>query len=60
MTKDEIIDLIRNQEAELYQDFLEMRQRFGADDKSTRYTAAQWNAISNLLDKIEENEELSK
>ena len=56
MTKDEILELIRNEEVELYQDFLEMRQRFGADDRGTRYTAAQWNAISNLLDKIEENE----
>lgn len=56
MNKEQLLDLIRSQEAELYQDFLEMRQRFGADDKSTRYTAAQWNAISNLLDIIEENE----
>jgi hypothetical protein len=56
MNKEQLLELIINQEAELYQDFLEMRQRFGADDKSTRYTAAQWNAISNLLDKIEENE----
>lgn len=56
MNKEQIIELIRSQEAELYQDFLEMRQRFGADDKSTRYAAAQWNAISNLLETIEEHE----
>lgn len=41
MNKEQIIELIRSQEAEMYQDFLEMRQRFGADDKSTRYAAAQ-------------------
>ena len=56
MTKEQILELIKSQEAELYQDFLEMRQRFGADDKSTRYAAAQWNAISNLLETIEEHE----
>jgi len=53
MNKEQIIELIRSQEAEMYQDFLEMRQRFGADDKSTRYAAAQWSAISNLLEIIE-------
>jgi hypothetical protein len=56
MNKEQIIDLIRSQEAEMYQDFLEMRQRFGADDESTRYAAAQWNAISNLLETIQDNE----
>ncbi len=56
MTKEQIIDLIRSQEAEMYQDLLYMRQRFGADDKSTRYAAAQWAAINNLLDKIQDEE----
>ena len=56
MTKEQIIELIKIQEAELYQDFLEMRQRFGADDESTRYAAAQWAAINNLLDTIQDNE----
>jgi len=57
MSKEQIIELIKSQEAELYQDFLEMRQRFGADDESTRYAAAQWNAISNLLETIQDNED---
>ena len=56
MTKEQILDLIRSQEAEMYQDLLYMRNRFGADDKSTRYAAAQWNAISNLLDTIQDEE----
>ena len=60
MNKEQLLELIRNEEAELYQDFLEMRQRFGADDKGTMHTAAQWFAITTLIDKIEENEELSK
>ena len=60
MNKEQLLELIQNQEAELYQDLLEMRHRFGADDKATRYAAAQWAAINNLLDTIQENEELSK
>lgn len=56
MTKEQLIDLIRSQEAEMYQDLLEMRHRFGADDKATRYAAAQWAAINNLLDTIQEHE----
>ena len=60
MTKDEILELIRNEEAELYFQLLEQRDSFGANDKGTMHTAAQWFAITTLLDKIEENEELSK
>jgi hypothetical protein len=60
MNKEQIIELIRNQEAELYFQLLEQRDAFGANDKGTMHTAAQWFAISNLLDKIEENEELNK
>lgn len=56
MTKEQILDLIRSQEAEMYQDLLYMRERFGADDKATRYAAAQWAAINNLLDTIEDEE----
>lgn len=56
MTKDEILELIRNEEAELYFQLLELREMYGVNDRSTRHTAAQWNAITTLLDKIEENE----
>jgi len=56
MTKEQIIELIRSQEAEMYQDLLYMRERFGADDKATRYAAAQWAAINNLLDTIQDEE----
>jgi hypothetical protein len=27
-----------------------------SDDRGTRHTGAQWNAITTILDKIEENE----
>ena len=56
MNKEQILDLIRSQEAEMYQELLDMRERFGADDRGTRFAAAQWNAISNLLETIEDNE----
>ena len=56
MNKEQILDLIRSQEAEMYQDLLYMRQRFGADDRGTRHAAAQWAAINNLLDTIQDEE----
>ena len=56
MTKDEILELIRNEEAELYFQLLEQRDAFGVNDRGTMHTAAQWNAITTILDKIEENE----
>lgn len=56
MNKEQIIELIRSQEAEMYQELLDMRERFGADDRGTRFAAAQWAAINNLLETIEEHE----
>ena len=60
MTKEEILDLIRNEEAELYFQLLELREMYGVNDRSTKHAGAQWNAITTLLDKIEENEKASK
>lgn len=56
MNKEQIIELIRSQEAEMYQELLDMRERFGANDRGTLHSAAQWNAISNLLELIENAE----
>lgn len=56
MNKEQILELIRSQEAEMYQELLEMRERFGANDRGTLHSAAQWNAISNLLELIENAE----
>jgi hypothetical protein len=56
MTKEEILELIFNEERELYAELLEQRKYFGYDDRGTLHTQAQWGAISNLKDKIEENE----
>jgi hypothetical protein len=56
MTKEQIIDLIKAQEAELYTEILEMREAFGATDRGTLNTQARWGAIANLLETIEEHE----
>lgn len=56
MNKEQILELIRSQEAEMYQELLEMRERFGPNDRGTLHSAAQWNAISNLLELIENAE----
>lgn len=56
MNKEQIIELIRSQEAEMYQELLEMREAFGPNDRGTLHSAAQWNAISNLLDTIQDEE----
>lgn len=56
MNKEQILELIRSQEAEMYQELLEMREAFGPNDRGTLHSAAQWNAISNLLELIENAE----
>ena len=58
MNKEQIIELIRSKEAELYAELLEMRAAFGANDRGTLHTQAQWGALINLLDTIEENESI--
>jgi len=56
MTKDEILELIFNEERELYAELQEQRRWYGYDDRGTLHTQAQWGALVNILDKIEENE----
>jgi hypothetical protein len=56
MNKEQILELIRSKEAELYAELLEQREYFGANDRGTLHTQAQWGALVNLLDTIEENE----
>ena len=53
MTKEQIIQLIKDEEQRLYAEYLELREAFGNDDRSTRYAATQWNAVLNLLEQIE-------
>ena len=56
MDKEQILELIRATEAELYTELLEMRDAFGPTDRGTLNTQARWGAIVNLLDTIEEHE----
>jgi hypothetical protein len=54
MNKQQILDLIRKQEQELYSEYLELRRDYGYEHIATRYAAAQWNAVLTILDKIED------
>ena len=56
MNKKQIIELIKNEEEYLYFEFTELREMYGREHESTTYAAAQWNAISNLLELIENAE----
>lgn len=58
MNKEQILELIRKQEQELYTDFVELREAYGADHRSTRHASAQWGAIVNLLELIEDENNL--
>lgn len=56
MTKQEILELLKKAENDHYHDYLELRKAYGPDDKSTKHSGAQWNAIQTVLEKIEEYE----
>lgn len=56
MNKEQILELIKRRESEMYQDLLDVREHFGADDKATEYASAQWSAICNLLELIQDAE----
>ena len=52
MTKEQIIQLIKDEEQRLYAEYLELRDSFGKHE-ATRYASAQWNAVLTLLEQIE-------
>jgi hypothetical protein len=54
MTKERILEIIKAEETELYNEFTELRETYGVNDKSTRVAAQQWNAVLTLLQKIED------
>jgi hypothetical protein len=59
MTKEQIIDLIKAQEAELYKELLECyeyRDARDAKDLAIFRASAAWFSVNQLLEKIEENE----
>jgi hypothetical protein len=60
MNKEQILELIRSQEQELYKDFRHCQGQYGTDHKHTRYALGAWGAALNLLQTIENNEDTSK
>ena len=50
----QIIDLIRAKADDHYSEYMEMRQAFGPEDRGARHSSAQWNAVSTILEKVEE------
>jgi hypothetical protein len=56
MNKEQILELIRSKEQELYADFKHCEMQYGVEHKHTRYALGAWGAALNLLEKIEEHE----
>jgi hypothetical protein len=56
MNKEQILELIRSKEAELYADFRCCQSQYGVDHKHTRYALGAWGSVLNLLQTIENNE----
>jgi hypothetical protein len=50
----QIIDLIKAKAEDHYSEYTEMRLAFGSDDRGARHSAAQWNAVLTILEKVEE------
>lgn len=53
MNKEQIIDLIRSKEAELYAELQECKRLYGVDHRHTRYALGAWGSILNLLNIIQ-------
>ena len=54
MDKEQIMKIILAEEASLYDQANEMRNEFGRADEATIRAYAQWYAITNLIDRINE------
>ncbi len=57
MNKEQILELIRSKEAELYADFRCCQGQYGTDHKHTRFALGAWGSVLNLLETIETIEE---
>lgn len=53
MNKEQIIEFIKKEEAQLYLEFIELRRMYGREHESTTYASAQWNAVLGILENIE-------
>jgi hypothetical protein len=57
MTKEQMIEIILREERELWQLRNEMFEEFGLDDEGTKRAITQWCVISNLIDKLQIEEQ---
>ena len=53
MNKEQIIQLIKDEEKQLYLEFTELRRMYGREHESTKFASAQWNAVIGILENIE-------
>jgi hypothetical protein len=56
MNKEQILELIRSKEQELYANLQECKSIYGSENNHTRYAAGAWGSIFELLQTIEEYE----
>ena len=54
MDKEQIMRIILAEEAELYSQAVELKDAFGSTDRATRTAYSKWIAITNIIDRINE------
>jgi heterodisulfide reductase subunit B len=57
MNKEQMIEIILREEREAREEMNEMVEAFGRQDEGTKRTIAQWCVISNLIDKLQIEEQ---
>jgi len=53
MTKQQMIDVIKQEERQLWEELQDMIEAFGVHDKATESATTRWATISFLMDKLE-------
>ncbi len=56
MNNEQILDLVRMKEQELYAELQYCKSQYGVEHKHTRYALGAWGSILKLLQTLEENE----
>jgi hypothetical protein len=56
MNNEQILDLVRMKEQELYAELQYCKSQYGVEHNHTRYALGAWGSILNLLQTLEENE----
>lgn len=54
MDNQKIMEIILAEEAELYDEAVELKDAFGANDDATKRAYSKWITITNLIDRINE------